>query len=152
MCLPCIAEGSDVSCQLTYMHYTCTFILILMWGWWSGIISSWAQQMLHISHFIHITLVSFFFHTVPSWGVKDGMTRWHLKSAFPSPVHQSVPFPSRQQPPSPPFTGCTNTRAHAPSPCPLTMISLVTLHVESRLRPLDAHDTHVWLRSDLRGH
>lgn len=39
-----------------------------------------------------------YFHTVLSLSVKGGKARWHLKSAFPSPLRQSVLFPHRQPP------------------------------------------------------
>lgn len=89
-------------------------------------------------------VIFFYFHTVPSRGRKDGRARWHLKSAFPSPLRQSVPFPYRQQTPPPPMH---RAAAHAyksptyllsahwqwypwlPPPSPP--------HLESRLRPLD---------------
>lgn len=50
-----------------------------------------------------------YFHTVPSLSVKGGKARWHLKSAFPSPLVNLFFFPYRQPPPS---ARCNGTHTH----------------------------------------
>lgn len=162
----------NTACQLT--HWSLTLILI----------DNYAQQCIHLQYFLGETsesellkqphapnklhtyqwrcffftfqVISFYFHTVPSWGIKDGRARWHLKSAFPSPLRQSVPFPYRQQTPTPSIcTAHRHTHIHFPHTFSLPTDNDIPGYSASRVQTTTSgllNDTSVGLLFDLRSH